>query len=421
MQSNSYWSKIDWLAILLYLALVTAGYFNIYSASFDPEHAGYFDLDHAHGRQMMWVGISLLVGIILLIIDVRFYARMAFPLYIVIMLLLIYTALFGETVSGSRSWLILGPLRLQPSEFAKLATVLGMARLLSHYELDVTEWKSFLMVLALMLLPSILVLLQNDTGTALVFLSLVLVLYREGMHHMLLLLPALVGAFFVGVLIAGKLPMLVGLGILMGLGLFFTRKNKNTFWLTLAAGAILVGSIYLVDFAFHEILQPHQRSRINVLLGKETDLQGAGYNVHQSLIAIGSGGWDGKGFLEGTQTKFNFVPEQNTDFIFCTVGEEHGFWGAIGLLGLYVALFIRLLIRAEAQRFRMARVMGYGVVSILFLHVAVNMAMTLGLFPVIGIPLPFVSYGGSSLLGFSLMIFVFLKMDAILDRDFIRL
>ena len=421
MQGSNFWAKIDWLTILLYLALMSAGFFNIYSASFDPEHAGYFDFSHAHGRQLMWSGISLLTGFLVLVLDVRFFARIALPFYFGIMLVLLYTALFGDTVSGSRSWLVLGPVRVQPSEFAKLASALALARFLSHYELDVTEWKSFVMALGLILLPSVLVLLQNDTGTALVFLSLVLVLYREGMHHMLLVLPVIMGAFFIGVLTAGKVPMLVGLGLLMGIALFLVRRRKTAMRLTLVTGLILGGSIFFVDFAFNEILQPHQRARIDVLLGKETDLRGAGYNVHQSLIAIGSGGWDGKGFLQGTQTKFNFVPEQNTDFIFCTVGEEHGFWGSIGLLALYVLLFIRIIVRAEAQRFRIARVMGYGVVSILFLHVAVNMAMTLGLFPVIGIPLPFVSYGGSSLLGFTLMLFVFLKLESSLDRDFIQL
>jgi rod shape determining protein RodA len=421
MQNNSILAKVDWLTFLLYLALVTAGFFNIYSAGFETEGTAYLDFSRSHGRQLMWIGISLLVGFVILLLDVRLITRLSFVLYGLIVLLLVYTIFLGDTVSGSKSWLILGPIRVQPSEFAKLATVLALSRLLSRYELDITEWRSFLLACAVLLLPSALVLLQNDTGTALVFFALFLVLYREGMHHMLLILPFLVGIFFVGVLLAGKIPMLAGLAVLLGFGVFLFRKRKTALKLVGFSGVVLAASIFAVDFAFHELLQPHQQARIEVLLGKEQDLRGAGYNVHQSLIAIGSGGLDGKGFLEGTQTKFNFVPEQNTDFIFCTVGEEHGFYGSMGLLALYIALLARLIVRADAQRFRFTRVFGYGLASMLLLHIAVNISMTLGLFPVIGIPLPFVSYGGSSLLSFSLLIFVFLKLDASLDHDYIRL
>jgi rod shape determining protein RodA len=334
------------------------------------------------------------------------------PIYLITILLLIMVLLFGTTISGSKSWFQIGDFRLQPAEFAKFSTALALASLLGRINISLDQFRTRVIAFAIIAVPALLILLQYDTGSAIVFGAFMLVLYREGLPGWPLLLAMICGVLFLITLYTSQTAVLLGLVGVFVVALFLIKRNiQNIFTLlgTLAAAVLFVLS---VEFVFHNVLEPHQRVRINVLIGLEEDIRGAGYNVHQSKIAIGSGGLFGKGFLQGTQTKFNFVPEQSTDFIFCTVGEEWGFVGSLVLIGIYLALFIRLIDLAERQRSVFSRVYGYAVLGILFFHFMVNIGMTIGLMPVIGIPLPFVSYGGSSLWAFTLMLFVFLKQDA---------
>ena len=475
--------SLDWWTILIYLALLTFGWVSVCGASYSYGETDIFSLDTRSGMQIVWIATSIVLGFVLLMTDDRYYEMLAFIIFGILLVLLFGTIFNPHTIKGSRSWLVLGPLRLQPAEFAKFATALALAKLMSIYGYDIHKWKHFAAALVIIFLPMIFIVLQHETGSALVYVSFFLMLYREGMPGSVLLTGvAMVVYFVVGIrfadvmmwytpisvgrfsvllmimlfsstmvwvyckdrqrafqLLAGSVGsslllllfslfvipfditkvMMVICGLLMSylVWLWLSTRLRNYAWIAVfALGSLVFYSA--ADYVLNNMMQPHQRVRINVLLGLEEDLKGAGYNVHQSEIAIGSGGLEGKGFLNGTQTKLKFVPEQDTDFIFCTVGEEEGFVGSAGVLLLFLALILRLIRLAERQPHAFGRIYGYCVLSIFLFHVFINVGMVLGLTPVIGIPLPFFSYGGSSLWGFTLLLFIFLRIDA--GRNLVR-
>lgn len=411
-RSQSIFAGIDWVLVFLFLTLVLLGWFNIYAAVYNEEYQSILDTSQRYGKQMMWIGLSIFVGLVIMLIDGKFYSSFAVPIYVVVILLLLLVLVTARDVAGARSWIDIGPFKLQPSEFAKSSTALALAYYLSNINIRMEELKTKIVAGIILAFPACLILLQNDTGSALVFASFALVLYREGLSGTVLLLGFAFIVLFVFALLFSPITMLIILASI-ALLLFLFQRNKTWNLGFSLAGVLLVlmGFVYSVDYLFNEVLEPHQQTRINVLLGKEDDPRGAGYNVNQSKIAIGSGGFSGKGFLQGTQTKYDFVPEQTTDFIFCTVGEEWGFMGTLTVIALFTALIMRILYIAERQKSAFTRIYGYCVASILFFHFLVNIGMTIGLMPVIGIPLPFFSYGGSSLLGFTILLFVFVKLD----------
>jgi len=411
-QQRSIFDGIDWVMVLLYLMLVFMGWLNIYAAVFNEEHQSIFDTTQRYGKQLIFIGFSVFVALVILLIDGKFYRTFSVPIYAITMLLLVIVLITARDVAGARSWIDIGPLKLQPAEFAKSATALALAAFLGDINTRFSDFRTKVIAVLILAVPAGLILLQNDTGSMLVFGAFALVLYREGLSGNILLLGLGFAVLFIFSLLFSPLTMLVILGVIGLLAFLFQRKK--TWKLGLGIGGILVvlmGFVYSVDYIFNEVLEPHQQIRIDVLLGKKDDPKGAGYNVNQSKIAIGSGGFTGKGFLKGTQTKYDFVPEQTTDFIFCTVGEEWGFLGTFAVIALFAALILRILYIAERQRSSFTRVYGYCVASIFFFHFLINIGMTIGLMPVIGIPLPFFSYGGSSLLGFTILLFVFIKLD----------
>lgn len=326
--------------------------------------------------------------------------------------MLIAVLILGTTVKGSSSWIEIGGFRMQPAEFAKFGTALALAKFLGGYNVKFSDKKIQYVSAFLLLLPMAIILLQNETGSALVFASFIFVLYREGLPGYFLFIGFMVAVFAVLALLVPPIYLIIAIAVMAGLFMLVIRRNKRNILIVWSVALLMMGFVSSVDYAFENILQPHQRSRINVLLGKEVDLKGAGYNVQQSKIAIGSGGLWGKGFLEGTQNKFRFVPEQSTDFIFCTIGEEYGFVGSVSFIAIYLLLLWRILYLAERQRYKFNRIYGYCVAGILFFHFAINIGMTLGLVPVIGIPLPFFSYGGSALLSFTVLLFIFIRLDS---------
>jgi len=407
------WQNIDWISIVLYLLLIFIGWINIYAADYNEEHTSILDMQMTYGKQFIWIITSLALIFILLIIEAKFFSAFSIIIYLLVMGVLVGVLLFGKEIAGSKSWFQIGSFSLQPSEFAKFATCLALAKYLSRTDTNFSKLSSKLLAGIIILFPAGLILLQHDTGSALVFVALIFVLYREGLSGTLLFIGVALAALFIFALLFNKFIILGFLAANVALVFYlFKALRKKWFWV-IGVFLITSGYVFSVDYAFENILENHQRKRINVLLGIEKDIRGAGYNVHQSKIAIGSGGFSGKGFLNGTQTKFKFVPEQSTDFIFCTVGEEWGFVGSLVLVILFLSLLSRLIILAERQRSKFSRIYGYGVASILFFHFAVNIGMTIGLFPVIGIPLPFISYGGSSLWGFTILLFIFLKQDSV--------
>jgi rod shape determining protein RodA len=469
--------SLDWWTIGIYMALLTFGWLSVCGASYDYGDTDIFALSTRSGMQIVWIGTSLLLGMTLLLLDDRFYETFAYILFGLMLILLFATIFNPHSIKGSRSWLVLGPLRLQPAEFAKFATSLALAKFMSRYGFDIRNWKDFLPTLAIIFVPMLFIVLQRETGSALVYLAFFLMLYREGMTGSVLFTGvAMVIYFVVGIRYAdvellttttsvGKFTVMLLIHIFTGFMVWIFCKDQrnliniiglilsitlacllfsiyvipfNVVWVQYILSAFLIayliwqglakrlrnyywvavftmGSVLffsMADYALNNILEAHQRTRINVLLGLEEDLKGAGYNVHQSEIAIGSGGLEGKGFLNGTQTKLKYVPEQDTDFIFCTVGEEEGFLGSASVLALFLALILRLIHLAERQPYAFGRIYGYCVLSIFLFHVFINVGMVLGLTPVIGIPLPFFSYGGSSLWGFTFLLFIFLRIDA---------
>ncbi len=469
--------SLDWWTIGIYLALLTFGWVSVCGASYTYGDTDIFSLDTRSGMQIVWIGTSVCLGFVLLTLDDHFYDTFAYVIYGALLLLLFATIFNPHEIKGSRSWLVLGPLRLQPAEFAKFATALAVAKLMSTYGFTMSNWKHFASACMVVVLPMLFIVAQKETGSALVYLSFFLMFYREGMPGSILFTgvamvvyfvvgvrfeqvplwdtPTSLGVFIVLLLIQvftaglvrsyvserGQTTRVLALSLLVTvLSLLFSkfvwafdvtivqlvltvglvcwllyrwlsvRLNNYLYAALFAVGSVLF--FYSVDYVLNDVMEPHQRVRINVLLGLEEDLAGAGYNVHQSEIAIGSGGLKGKGFLNGTQTKLKFVPEQDTDFIFCTVGEEEGFVGSAAVLLLFLALILRLIKLAERQPFKFGRIYGYCVLSIFLFHLFINVGMVLGLTPVIGIPLPFFSYGGSSLWGFTFLLFIFLRIDA---------
>ncbi len=411
--NTSFLGRIDWLTIGLWITLCIIGLFNIHAAVFDPENPGLFNLDTNYGKQSIFIFAAILIGFCILIIDQRFFISATPFIYIVVVILLVVVLIVGRNVGGNQAWIPLGPLRLQPSEFGKLATCLLLAYYLNTQANKTPNINTLMIGASIVLFPVFLVMLQPDTGSALAFFSLIFVFYREGyISTQLLILGGLAILLFVLALLINQWLLIGIIAAICGLFTFLLRKRRKNI---INIGIIFVAaSVYVlcVDFAYENILQPHQRNRIDIILGKMDDPRGQGYNLNQSMIAIGSGQLFGKGYLQGTQTKYNFVPEQSTDFIFCTVGEEWGFVGAVFLIAMYIALLLRIVHIAERQRTAYARIYAYGVASILFFHFFINIGMTIGIVPVIGIPLPFISYGGSSLWSFTILLFILLRFDS---------
>jgi rod shape determining protein RodA len=404
--------KIDWVMVGLYLALVFIGWLNIYAAVYDENHNHIIDLSQKYGKQMAFIIAAIFLAMGTLIIDPKFFSQFAYFIYGILIILLIAVIFGGREIAGSKGWFAIGGFGVQPAEFAKMATALALAKYLGTLDVDIKKPTNLLIASLIILLPAVIVLLQHDTGSAIVFFALIIVLYRAGLTGFVPLAAIALPVLGVLALVLPKLILSAALLIVAAIFIYAGKKRIRNLLLIALVYFAAVGFIFSIDYSVNHILEPHQRNRIHVLLGQDTDLKGAGYNVNQSLIAIGSGRVTGKGFLQGTQTKYNFVPEQSTDFIFCTIGEEHGFIGSAILVILYISLFVRILLAAERQRSRFSRFYGYGVSSILFFHFAINIGMTLGLVPVIGIPLPFVSYGGSSLWAFTLLLFIFIRQDS---------
>lgn len=412
-QQRSFFFNVDWLTVFLYLILCTIGWFNIHAAVYDPNHQSIVDASTNYGKQFIFICVSAVVGIVILLLESRFIAALAPAFYVVIVLLLILVLIIGRNVGGNQAWINLGGgFRLQPSEFAKFATCLLLARYLSGTNIRVTEPKSFLMAAAIIGFPMLLIMLQPDTGSTLVFCSLIFVLYREGLSPYFLIIAGLFITLFVTSLLYNPLYIILILVAITAFIIFLFKRNRQLIKTMLIGLAICIAFIFSVKFIYTHVLKKHQTERINILLGITTDLRGKGYNVNQSKIAIGSGKLWGKGYLHGTQTQYSFVPEQSTDFIFCTVGEEWGFAGSLTVISLFMFLILRVILIAERQRSPFTRVYGYGVASVLFFHVVINIGMTIGVVPVIGIPLPFISYGGSSLISFTMLLFTLIKLDS---------
>lgn len=409
---NNIIGKIDWALLLMYIALVVIGVSTIYAAAYNENNPSLFDLSQHYGKQLLFAEVSIFLGLVIMLIDAKFFNAFAYVIYGLSILTLLYVLVAGSTIAGSKSWIQIGGFSFQPSEFAKFGTALAVAHYLGDINTDFSKLKTQMKAYALVLLPMMLVLMQGDAGSALVFLVFILVFYREGMSGKILLIGLGTVVLFLLTLYFSKWYVLIGLAAVFAILMFFIERNKKNIWKLIAIFSVAAVMVFSVDFFFYKVLKQHQRTRINIILGVEKDIYGVGYNLHQSKIAIGSGGFSGKGYMQGTMTKYNFVPEQHTDFIFCTIGEEFGFVGSFVLLSLYLAFLIRIIWLAERQRSSFSRIYGYAIASIIFFHLFVNIGMTIGLMPVIGIPLPFMSYGGTSLLMFSLMFFVFLKQDA---------
>jgi rod shape determining protein RodA len=410
-QNRSFFFNVDYLTIILYLCLMAIGWFNIHAAVYNPDEA-IINLSSNSGKQLIYIILAIIVAIVILLLDSKFFLTFAPVFYGITILLLIAVLVVGRNVGGNQAWIPIGNFRLQPSEFAKWATSLLLARHLGIMNSKLSDLKTLLPTLGILGLPVLLIILQPDAGSALVFASLIFVLYREGLSPYFLIGGALMILLFVITLLYPKVYIIIGLFTIVAVLIYQFRKNRNLITVFVSGLILSLLFIFSVDFVYTSILKPHQKVRIDLILGKVNDLRGVGYNVNQSKIAIGSGGLIGKGYLQGTQTKFNFVPEQSTDFIFCTVGEEWGFVGSFIVIGLYVFLLLRIIHLAERQRSPFGRVYGYAVACIIFCHFFVNIAMTIGIMPVIGIPLPFISYGGSSLLSFTILLFTLIKFDS---------
>lgn len=460
------WANLDWISVLIFLAMLFTGWINIYSAVYDEAHQSMFDVSQRYGKQLVWILAAVVIAAAVMMTDTKLFMFFSYIFYGMTLLMLISVLLFGTEVNASKSWLQFGGLQIQPAEFAKLATALALAQYLSSSKLKIHSVRSIFSLGLIIFSPMLLIIMQPDLGSAVVFFAFILVLYREGLSGWVLFFIILFIILSVLTLIISDLNMLallvlssfavylaVGRNLkltlkaagffiitaLVIIGLFYIMAPETNLIVQLTTAtisgcvillflsflnrrskaAMLLGFLitailytYSVDYIFENVLQPHQKSRINIVLGFDDDPMGQSYNINQSKIAIGSGGLTGKGFLKGTQTKFNFVPEQSTDFIFCTIGEEWGFTGSFVLLSMFAFLLLRLMFLAERQRSSFARIYGYSIIGIFFIHVVINIGMTIGVVPVIGIPLPFISYGGSSLWAFTIMLFIFLRLDA---------
>ncbi len=405
-------NNIDWITVLLFLMLAFVGWINIYSAVYNEDHSSIFDFSQRYGKQLIWIFAAMGIALIIVIIDASFFITFAYLIYGISIVSLMAVLVAGTEIAGSKSWFQIGGIAIQPAEFAKFATSLALAKYLSTFNVSLSRLRTKIIASFIIFLPAALVLLQNDAGSALVYVVFILVLFREGLTGNILLIGLAVTVLFVVALLIQKIYIIAFLVFIAVVIFYFMRRSSTNIISLIVILLVSSAFVFSVDYAFDNVLEPHQKKRINVLLGKELDLRGAGYNVHQSKIAIGSGGIAGKGFLQGTQTKYDFVPEQDTDFIFCTIGEEWGYLGSMALIILFLTLLLRLIKLAERQRSNFSRIYGYGVASIIFFHFMVNIGMTIGLLPVIGIPLPFISYGGSSLWAFTILLFIFIRQDA---------
>ena len=403
-------SKYDWVTIFIYIALVAIGWINIYSASFNEASTSFFDVKQVYTKQLMFICLSVLLIIFILAIEAKFYERFSSIIYLIALISLLGLFLFGKNINGATSWYAVGGFTIQPSEFAKVATSLALAKYVSDIQIDLLTYQDQIKSLIIVFLPAILIIPQPDPGSALVYLALIFALYREGLPTIYLLFSFIVAALFVATLSFGTVWVSLLILLITGIIIFKTEK-KSIFKYGILAVACIGFSIS-VNFIFENVLEQRHRDRFNIVLGKQVDTKSIGYNTNQSEIAIGSGGWTGKGWLQGTQTKGKFVPEQDTDYIFSTVGEEWGFLGSMGVVVLFLSLIIRLLILSERQKSQFSRIYGYSVASILFFHFFINIGMVSGLLPTIGIPLPFFSYGGSGLWSFTILLFIFIRLDA---------
>lgn len=411
MRSGSIQKNIDWISILLYLLLVTAGWINIYSTSLPSEDANIFDFSQIYGRQLIFILTCIPLIIVVLAIDTKFYEKYALIFYIIGILSILGLFVFGKSVKGQTNWYQIGGLGVQPSEFVKTTTALLLAKYFSDNQGTLKTLKEQISVFLIIGIPTLLI-LKHDTGSAMLFACLIFVLFREGLPSWYLWSAFITIALFVAALIVKPSLIITSIALVTLLHYYFNKNiNRNPF-VYLILATVMCGFVLSVDYVYDNVLESHQKDRINVLLGEDVNLQAEGYNLNQSKIAIGSGGWYGTGYLQGTQTKGGFVPEQHTDYIFTTVGEEWGFVGSTAIIVLFLCLFFRLLYLTEKQKKPFNRVYGYCVVSFLFIHFAFNITMLVGLFPTIGVPLPFFSYGGSSLIAFTLLLFIFLKLDA---------
>jgi rod shape determining protein RodA len=411
---RSLFFNVDWMTVIIFLMLCTIGWFNIHSAVYNEKYPGMLDFHTNYGKQFLFILIAIVLAAFILLLESRFFHALAPGIYGLAVILLVLVLVKGRNVGGNQAWIdIGGGFRLQPSEFAKMATCLLLARYLSGLNVKVTEARSFLTAGAIIGFPMALIMLQPDAGSTLVFSALIFVLYREGLSPYYLILEGLFITLFVVTLKVNNTLYVVGAiaGITLVIILLF-RRNRKLVTTMLAGLAICAAFVFSVNFLYNRVLKPHQKSRIDIVLGITTDNKGKGYNVHQSEIAIGSGKLFGKGYMQGTQTKLAFVPEQSTDFIFCTIGEEWGFAGSVCLIALYLFLLLRIMFIAERQRSPFSRIYAYGVASVIFFHVFINVGMTIGVVPSIGIPLPFISYGGSSLISFTILLFILVKLDS---------
>jgi len=412
MTGSRTYLQFDWLMILIYLLLVSMGWMNIYSASLSDVANGYFDFSQIYGKQMMWIGLSFILIIFVLAIEAKFYERFASVIYLVSIASLLGLFVFGRTIAGTTAWYDFGGFSIQPSEFVKATTALALAKYVSDIQTNMHEFKNQIGAFLILAVPSILIMLQPDPGSVLVYAAFVFPLYREGLHGSYLLLGLFATILFVSTLAFGVEWVILGVFVIIAFILFRNRKKRINYLKYILIAITCIGFALSVSYIFNNVFKQHHRDRFNIVLGKEVDARGIGYNTHQSEIAISNGGWFGKGWTEGTQTKGNFVPEQHTDYIFSTVGEEWGFLGSMTVILLFIALITRIIYRAEKQKGQFGRVYGYSVAAILFLHFFVNIGMVTGIFPTVGIPLPFFSYGGSALWGFTILLFIFIKLDA---------
>ena len=411
-KAKNIFANIDILTVFLYLALVLFGWLNIYASQYNDDTYFAIDFTSRYGKQFYFIGISIITALIILIIDWKFYYSLSYIIYGIVIFSLIIVLIIGGVTNGAMSWFQIGSIKIQPSELAKFATALALAKFFNMQHIKNQKTTTKLYSYLLIIIPFVLIILQNDLGTALIFTSFVLVLYREGLSINILLFFLITGILCLLSLLINKMILIYIFSFIALISLIFFRFNKKDIITITVTWLLSIMFVLGTNYFVNNILSAHHSKRINILLGKEFDPYGAGYNLIQSKIAIGSGGGFGKGFLNGTQTRFDFVPEQSTDFIFCTIGEEWGFFGSFIFVLLFTALISRIILLAERQRSNFSRIYGYSVACILFFHFTINIGMTIGLLPTVGIPLPFISYGGSSLLGFTILLFIFLNLDS---------
>ncbi len=413
MKNQSVTNNLDWISIVIYFALVIMGWLNIYSSSLSSieQETSIFDFSQIYGKQFMFIILTIPLIFIVLSVDGKFYEKFSSVIYVIGLLSLAGLYVFGKTVKGQANWYSFGSFGIQPSEFVKAATAMALAKYLSDVQVNLKDLNRQIQALGILFLP-ILLIAPHDPGSALIFCVFILVLYREGLPSWYVWTGFITLILFVLALIIKPLILTI-IALFVILFVYYRSRIINRNWILSALVFVMIGGfVFSVDYVFVNVFKQHHRDRFNILLGKEVDIKGIGYNTNQSEIAIGSGGWFGKGYLEGTQTKGGFVPEQHTDYIFTTVGEEWGFLGSLFIIGLFLCLIMRIIYLAERQKTKFSRVYGYCVAAVLFIHFFVNIAMVAGIFPTIGVPLPFFSYGGSGLWGFTILLFIFLKMDA---------